>query len=188
MVCFTGVQSEGKRPISQGIGVVDARELFERMDAVFRGPADKGLIMESEGKLRDANGELTNEWGVVTKFSFGKNADGICWIRLEDAQNERARVVFKYEGSRWHKYRTPDGEALDLSELSQGLALGTVRYLRDAIMPHIASITSSERRAQDEAFKERRNGGGGEVQKKAQPTALKPSASGFDDLDEDIMF
>ena len=102
---------------------------LEEFEGVCRSPN------ESRGWVECWTGEYQNDKPTGQKIKdstlyYGKNAEGVVWLMVDSAIENRPKVRFVFEISDYHAFYKPDGTQMSRGEASTRAAIATVRNIR----------------------------------------------------------
>lgn len=177
------VDGKKKGPIQVGFGHAVIMDILDEAEAFFRSEDQDILAWDNMVSAKDANSQTGYEKTIGSTLIMGRLEDGICFIGLKSADKSRPELTFHFRGFDWHVPRRKNMPVTE-AEKSKRHAIATIRYLRTAFSNMMDGQTPEERKAQAEARKARREGGGYRPRQNGQSNAPKPkmaSTSGFDD-------
>lgn len=172
-----------KGPIQAGFGQAIIMDVLDEAEKFFESDAVDMLAWDNSISAKSETEQTGYEKVVGTTLVLGRQEDGMCFIGLKAADGSRPELTFYFRGFDWHTPRRKSQPVTD-AEKSKRHALATIRYLKQSFVNHMRGQTPEERKAQADARKARREGGGqyrkpGQPQQQNKPQMV--STGGFDD-------
>lgn len=130
------------------------------------------------------DGSNTRDRAVASTLTFGRNAEGFCYIGLKSADPDRPQIVFHYRGFEWHPMRQKSKTLTD-QDMSTIQARAYFKHLEKAILYSVKGQTPEERKAAAEARKAKREGRKPTYSNQPAAAAAKPSYSPVGDFSEE---
>lgn len=180
------VNGKKKGPIQVGFGHAVILDVLDEAEKFFLSDDIDILAWDNKVSAKSETEQTGYEKVIGTTLIMGRQEDGMCFMGLKSADKTRPELTFYFRGFDWHEPRRKNTPVTD-AEKSKRHAIATVRYLRTAFSNLMDGQTPEERRAQADARKARREGGGGGYRKpqNSQPKPQMTSTGGFD---EDFQF
>lgn len=137
LTVFTNFE-EGAKIVFVGMAPEVFYEFIERFRAIARGPNDKKDHIANLGKTDPALPLNPANVSVRNTLWFGKDAEGICWIGIEQPGVKNIR--FTILCNEWHYFYHEDGRQMTPQEASVGRTVSILGALRDAMSKFIGRI------------------------------------------------